>query len=125
MCAAPHELSFLQRLRCSIEYEGIDLRKTTNAAPHGRAGTHRLAGQRFYPGGLVLDTVSGQFYRLTPAADYLLREYDAGADVRDFAGLIEARYGRDHASALRDVELLLNQFAGPGFLEQGEPEGTT
>ena len=26
-----------------------------------------------YRGGFVLDTASGMFYRLTPAADYLLR----------------------------------------------------
>lgn len=82
------------------------------------AGTHRLSGLRFYAGGFVLDTASGLFYRLTPVADYLLREYDAGAEVRDFAELIEARYGLDHASAVRDVELLLNQFAGPGFLDR-------
>lgn len=78
--------------------------------------THRLTGLHFYPGGLVLDKRSGLFYRLSPAADYLLRQYDAGSEVRDFAELIEQRYGLDHASAVRDVELLLNQFAGPGLL---------
>lgn len=94
-----------------------DLPAGVGEATEGR-GEHRLSGLRFYPGGLVLDTVSGLFYRLTPVADYLLRQYDAGTEVRDFAGLIEARYGQDHASALRDVELLLNQFSGPGFLER-------
>ena len=87
------------------------------------AGTHRLSGLRFYAGGFVLDTASGLFYRLTPVADYLLRQYDAGAEVRDFAELIEARYGLDHASAVRDVELLLNQFAGPGFLDGAHTRG--
>jgi hypothetical protein len=78
---------------------------------------HRLADLKFYRGGFVLDTASGMFYRLTPAADYLLRSYDAGCEVRQFADLIQSRYGLDHASAVRDVELLLNQFMTPGLLE--------
>jgi hypothetical protein len=78
---------------------------------------HRLPVLRFYRGGFVLDTASGMFYRLTPAADYLLRSYDAGMEVREFAQLIQERYGLDHASAVRDVELLLNQFVGPGLLD--------
>ena len=93
------------------------LKKNADAHPPVE-GTHRLLGLRFYPGGFVLDAASGLFYRLTPAADYLLRQYDAGTEVRDFADLVQARYGLDHASAVRDVELLLNQFAGPGFLER-------
>lgn len=99
-------------------------RITNNAKKqrHPVAGTHRLAGLQFYPGGLVLDKASGLFYRLTPVADYLLRQYDAGTEVRAFAELIEARYGLDHASAVRDVELLLNQFAGPGLLRPAHPE---
>ena len=92
-------------------------------AKDGLPGKHRLAGLRFYEGGFVLDTASGLFYRLTPVAEYLLRQYDAGTEVHDFAELIEARYGLDHASAVRDVELLLNQFAGPGLLERTGTRG--
>ena len=83
---------------------------------------HRLPVLRFYRGGFVLDTASGMFYRLTPAADYLLRSYDAGMEVRQFAQLIQERYGLDHASAVRDVELLLNQFVGPGLLDTRQAE---
>lgn len=90
--------------------------RATHAPAEPVPGTHRLKGLQFYPGGFVLDKASGLFYRLTPVADYLLRQYDAGTEVRDFADLIAARYGVDHASAVRDVELLLNQFAGPGLL---------
>jgi hypothetical protein len=86
---------------------------------------HRLPVLRFYRGGFVLDTASGMFYRLTPAADYLLRSYDAGMEVREFAQLIQERYGLDHASAVRDVELLLNQFVGPGLLDTRQTEGAT
>ncbi|HET8746390.1 MAG TPA: PqqD family protein [Ramlibacter sp.] len=89
---------------------------TAGKHPHPIGGGHRLSGLRFYPGGFVLDKASGLFYRLTPVADYLLRQYDAGTEVREFVELVESRYGLDHASAVRDVELLLNQFAGPGLL---------
>lgn len=58
------------------------------------------------------------FYRLTPAADYLLRAYDAGAEIHQFADLIQDQYGVDHASSVRDVELMLNQFATLGLLNQ-------
>lgn len=93
-------------------------RNKTEAA----AQSHRLPVLRFYRGGFVLDTASGMFYRLTPAADYLLRSYDAGMEVREFAQLIQERYGLDHASAVRDVELLLNQFVGPGLLDTRQAE---
>jgi hypothetical protein len=86
---------------------------------------HRLPVLRFYRGGFVLDIASGMFYRLTPAADYLLRSYDAGMEVREFAQLIQERYGLDHASAVRDVELLLNQFVGPGLLDTRQAESAT
>ena len=86
---------------------------------------HRLPVLRFYRGGFVLDTASGMFYRVTPAADYLLRSYDAGMEVREFAQLIQERYGLDHASAVRDVELLLNQFVGPGLLDTRQTESAT
>ena len=86
------------------------------------AGAHRLTGLHFYAGGFVLDTASGLFYRLSPTADYLLRLYDAGTPVREFAEIMQERYGLDHATAVRDVELLLNQVAGAGLLHLGPAE---
>ena len=46
-------------------------------------------------------------------------------EVRQFAQLIQERYGLDHASAVRDVELLLNQFVGPGLLDARLAESAT
>lgn len=86
-----------------------------DAAAHG---LHRLSTLRFYDGAYILNTASGMFYRLTPAADYLLRAYDAGAEIHQFADLIQGEYGVDHASSVRDVELMLNQFVALGFLNQ-------
>ncbi len=97
----------------------------TTRKSEAAATSHRLPVLRFYRGGFVLDTASGMFYRLTPAADYLLRSYDAGMEVREFPQLIQERYGLDHASAVRDVELLLNQFVGPGLLDTRRAESAT
>ena len=79
---------------------------------------HRLPALRFYEGEFVLNTVSGMFYRLTPAAGYLLRALDAGAEIGQLAALIQARYGVEQATAVRDTELLLNQLAVLGLLGQ-------
>lgn len=72
---------------------------------------------RFYGDSFVLNTASGMFYRLSATADYLLRAREAGAKTDEFADLIMARYGVDHATAVRDSELLLNQLTALGLLE--------
>jgi hypothetical protein len=79
---------------------------------------HRISALRFYEGEFVLNTVSGLFYRLTPAASYLLHSLDAGVKIEQLAALIQTRYGVDKKSAVRDVELLLNQLAALGLLDQ-------
>lgn len=93
----------------------VNNEKRTSVAAHA---PRQLSVLRFYDGQFVLNTVSGMFYRLTPAADYLLRSYDAGVEVRQFASLIQTRYGVDRASAIRDVELLLNQFVALGLFSK-------
>jgi len=79
---------------------------------------HWLSALHFYEGEFVLNTVSGMFYRLTPAAGYLLRSLDAGVEIGQLAALIQTRYGVDQKTAVRDVELLLNQLAGLSLLDQ-------
>lgn len=84
-----------------------------------RTSVPRRSGTlRFYDGSFVLNTASGMFYRLSPAADYLLRALEAGAKTGQFAELIATRYRVDHAIAVRDAELLLNQFAALGLLDK-------
>lgn len=65
----------------------------------------------------MLNVASGMFYRLSPAADFLLRALDEGARIDEFPDLIVHRYGVDRATAVRDSELLLNQFTALGLLE--------
>ena len=89
---------------------------TNNAA--GRS--QRSTALRFYDRAFVLNAASGMFYRVSPAADYLLRAMDAGAQPGQFAELIMSRYGADRATAVRDTELLLNQFTALGLLDSSE-----
>ena len=79
---------------------------------------HRISALRFYEGEFVLNAVSGLFYRLTPAAGYLLRSLEAGVEIEQLAALIQTHYGVEHKTAVRDVELLLNQLAALGLFEQ-------
>jgi coenzyme PQQ synthesis protein D (PqqD) len=85
-------------------------------------GSHGSNALRFYDSAFVLNAASGMFYRLSPAADYLLRALDAGAQPGQFAELVMSRYGADRATAVRDTELLLNQFAALGLLDAPEPK---
>lgn len=94
--------------------------KQKEAARTGAA--RRFGTLRFYDGSFVLNTASGMFYRLSPAAEYLLRALDAGAKPGQFADLITTRYGIDHATAVRDAELLLNQFTALGLPDNIRPK---
>ncbi len=82
---------------------------------------NRLSALRFYEGDFVLNTVSGLFYRLTPAASYLLRSLGEGVEIGQLASLIQTQYGVDQKTAVRDTELLLNQLAMLGLLDR--PQG--
>jgi len=66
---------------------------------------------RFYGEEFVFDTVSGAFYRMNRTACFILRQLDAGRPVHELPAMLEAQYRLDHASATRDVELLLNSLA--------------
>jgi hypothetical protein len=97
--------------------------KNASAAVTENHGLLNDSGRlRFYAGAFVLDTVSGLFYRLTPAAYLLLQSHTAGVPTRQFAELLQQHYGIDSASATRDVELLLNQVASLGLLTKPSQE---
>lgn len=77
----------------------------------------RVHAFRFYGDSFVLNVASGMFYRLSPAADFLLRALDEGASIDQFPDLIVQRYGVERTTAVRDSELLLNQFNALGLLD--------
>jgi len=89
----------------------------SQALSPGQATSNRVGRLQFFGEEFVLDTVSGLFYRLTPAAQLVLRAHEQGVQTQAFPGLLRQRYGIDLASAARDVELLLNQMASLGLLD--------
>jgi len=82
----------------------------------GHETLHRFASLRFYGGQFVFDTVSGMFYRLSPAAGFLLRAIDGGATTDMLPGLLQREYGISEKCAVRDAELFLNDLAGLGVV---------
>lgn len=76
--------------------------------PHARGKRSTL---RFYGDEFVFDTVSGMFFRLSPSAAFILRRLLSGTELRDLPETLEARYGIDRGTAMRDVELFLNELA--------------
>lgn len=89
----------------------------TDAVDPGQALSKGSGRLRFFGEEFVLDTASGLFYRLTPAAHLVLKAHEQGLQTPQFPGLLQQRYGIDPASAARDVELLRNQMASMGLLD--------
>ncbi len=79
------------------------------APPPKRAST--AAGLRFYGDEFVFDTVSGMFFRLSTTASFILRSLVGGTSIADIPALMEDRYGIDHPTATRDIQLFLNELA--------------
>jgi len=95
--------------------------QATDAADPGPTQSKGLRRLQFFGEEFVLDTASGLFYRLTPAAHLVLQAHEQGLQSQQFPELLKQRYGIDPASAARDVELLLNQMTSLGLLHQ-QPE---
>lgn len=74
-------------------------------------GERKPSTLRFYGDEFVFDTVSGMFYRVSPAASFILHSLHAGAGIDELANMLQTHYGIDRATAMRDVELLLNDLA--------------
>ena len=77
---------------------------------------------QFHGGQLVFDTISGMFYRMTPTATFLLQMLDSGAGLAALPDLLKKRYGLDHATAVRDVALFLNDVSALEPLKPLIPE---
>lgn len=78
------------------------------AAPAAR---ERESALRFYGDEFVFDAVSGMFFRLSPTGAFVLRCLAAGKKPGDLAGALQARFNIDRSTAIRDVELFLNELA--------------
>jgi len=89
--------------------------------PAGPAGERaaRPSRLRFYEDRFVFDTVAGTFYRLNPSAAFVLRAIDSGTPPERLPELLQAEYGIDHKSAVRDAELFVNELAALGLAHGG------
>lgn len=76
------------------------------SAPHKRDSALHFYGDEF-----VFDAVSGMFFRLSPTGSFVLRCLAAGKKPDDLAAALQARFNIDRATAIRDVELFLNELA--------------
>jgi hypothetical protein len=72
---------------------------------------------RFYGDQFLLDTISGNFYRVTPTAGFILQAMFDGADDAKLVNLVEKRFKINRARALRDVELFTSDLRSLGIVD--------
>ena len=78
---------------------------------------HKLQKLRFYGDEFVFNTVSGLCYRLNPTAGLLLHSLIDGMKDDQLVDMIQKRYKIDRKTAMRDVELLLNDLSELGVID--------
>ncbi len=81
------------------------------------ANKDRISRLRFYGEQFILDTVSGSFYRLTPAAGFILKALIARTDYSKLAEMLQNRFGTSRSQAARDVELFLSELRSLDLIE--------
>lgn len=72
---------------------------------------------RFYGDQFLLDTVSGNFYRVTPTAGFILRALIDGKTPAELVNVVEQHFKIDHARALRDVEMFTSELRSLGIID--------
>ena len=78
---------------------------------------HKAEKLRFYGDEFVFNTASGMFYRITSSAGFLLQNLINGVGDDQLVTLFQNRYGIDRATAIQDVELLLNNLTELGVID--------
>lgn len=81
-----------------------------------KAGRNAIPSMKYFGTEFVLNTATGAFYRVTPTAILLLKAMEGGADSKALVALIQGQCGVDRTTAVRDVELLLNELTVRGIL---------
>lgn len=72
---------------------------------------------RFYGDQFLLDTVSGNFYRVSPTAGFILRHLIGGETPAELVNVVAQRFKIDRARALRDIEMFTSELRSLGILE--------
>lgn len=87
-------------------------RKENGASNDCPAANFRFFGDQF-----LLDTVSGNFYRVTPTAGFILLALIEGKDDEELASIVQERFGIDRPRALRDIEMFRSELQSLGVIE--------
>lgn len=88
-----------------------------------RSGGISATKFRFYGDQFVLDTVSGNFYRVSPAAGFILRALIEGRQHAELVNIVERHFEIDRARALRDVEMFTSELRSLGIIENSRYSG--
>lgn len=91
----------------------------SNGPPKGDAGA-AATKYRFYGDQFLLDTVSGNFYRVTPTAGFILRNLIAGMTPAELVNVVAQHFKIDRARALRDVEMFTSELRSLGIIENAD-----
>ena len=73
---------------------------------------------RYFGSEHVLNAETGMFYRVTPTAMVLLQAMSEGLDNDALVEAVQAHGAVDRLTAVRDVELLINELSVRGILSQ-------
>lgn len=71
-------------------------------------------------GGVVLDILNGQIFRLNPVGILILGSLSNGCDVPEIAGDIVHRYNISEEIALSDIRDFLQSLQGHGIIRSGK-----
>lgn len=96
--------------------------KSAGSKQRSNGGGKALQTLRFFGSEFVLNTETGMFYRVTPMAILLLQAIQQGADSGALAELVQRHCAVSRMTAVRDVELLINELSVRGILASNPPE---
>lgn len=95
--------------------EQPNAKKSPGPARRRRAKRLVLPALRYYGSEFILNAETGLFYRVTPTAVVMLKALAQGADDEGLVRAIQEHASVDRRTAIRDVELLLNELSVRGI----------
>lgn len=72
---------------------------------------------RFYSDQFLLDTVSGQFFRVSPPAGFIFKNLIQGNTGDRLVDIVKDHFGIERPKAVRDVEMFLAELRSVGIIE--------
>ena len=96
----------------------MNTRSKKDSHPKGTVGHLRngFPSLRFFGSEFVLNTETGMFYRVTPTVKLLLQAMENGAEQEALVDVIQNHCSVNRMTAIRDVELLINELSVRGIL---------